>query len=171
MFHSKSGSFKLQAQPGPKMGHVKPKVAVCTAVILPVMFLWTNLIWRGVRLIQWCDMMLLYWPDMTSMRDSKLCDDNSIASLIWAWLIQFDLPPLWLQCSGSCGQGKMVRHVYCKAQDGRVVPENQCSAENKPLAIHPCGERDCAPHWLSQEWEKVRPFTEFNIRFNLNTGS
>ncbi|XP_041793689.1 ADAMTS-like protein 2 [Chelmon rostratus] len=60
----------------------------------------------------------------------------------------------WGPCSGSCGQGKMVRHVYCKAPEGRVVPENQCSAENKPLAIHPCGERDCAPHWLSQDWER-----------------
>lgn len=39
-----------------------------------------------------------------------------------------------------------------------MVPENQCSPENKPLALHPCGERDCAPHWLSQEWERVRPF-------------
>lgn len=37
-----------------------------------------------------------------------------------------------------------------------MVPENQCSAEDKPLAIHPCGERDCAPHWLSQDWERVR---------------
>ncbi|KAM3611575.1 uncharacterized protein V6R79_020712 [Siganus canaliculatus] len=60
----------------------------------------------------------------------------------------------WGPCSGSCGQGRMVRHVYCKAPEGRVVPENQCSAENKPLAIHPCGERDCAPHWLSQDWER-----------------
>ncbi|XP_055367110.1 ADAMTS-like protein 2 isoform X4 [Betta splendens] len=60
----------------------------------------------------------------------------------------------WGPCSGLCGQGKMVRHVYCKAPEGRVVPENQCSAENKPLAIYPCGERDCAPHWLSQDWEK-----------------
>ncbi|KAL3062372.1 hypothetical protein OYC64_002225 [Pagothenia borchgrevinki] len=60
----------------------------------------------------------------------------------------------WGPCSGSCGQGKTVRHVYCKAPEGRVVPENQCSAEDKPLAIHPCGERDCAPHWLSQDWER-----------------
>uniref|UniRef100_A0A8D3APW5 PLAC domain-containing protein n=1 Tax=Scophthalmus maximus TaxID=52904 RepID=A0A8D3APW5_SCOMX len=60
----------------------------------------------------------------------------------------------WGPCSGSCGQGKMLRHVYCKAPDGRVVPENQCSAEDKPLAINPCGERDCAPHWLSQDWER-----------------
>uniref|UniRef100_UPI003AB03A30 ADAMTS-like protein 2 n=1 Tax=Centroberyx gerrardi TaxID=166262 RepID=UPI003AB03A30 len=60
----------------------------------------------------------------------------------------------WGPCSGSCGYGKMVRHVYCKTPEGRVVPETQCSAENKPLAIHPCGERDCAPHWLSQDWER-----------------
>ncbi|RVE68901.1 hypothetical protein OJAV_G00096020 [Oryzias javanicus] len=60
----------------------------------------------------------------------------------------------WGPCSGSCGQGKMVRHVFCKAPEGRVVPESQCSREDKPLAIHPCGERDCAPHWLSQDWER-----------------
>ncbi|XP_056275353.1 ADAMTS-like protein 2 [Pseudoliparis swirei] len=60
----------------------------------------------------------------------------------------------WGPCSGLCGQGKTTRHVYCKAPEGRVVPENQCSAEDKPLAIHPCGERDCAPHWLSQDWER-----------------
>lgn len=61
----------------------------------------------------------------------------------------------------------MVRHVYCKAPEGRVVPENQCSAENKPLAIHPCGERDCAPHWLSQEWERVSPFTRLGINTTM----
>uniref|UniRef100_A0A3Q2ZK89 ADAMTS-like 2 n=1 Tax=Kryptolebias marmoratus TaxID=37003 RepID=A0A3Q2ZK89_KRYMA len=60
----------------------------------------------------------------------------------------------WGPCSGSCGHGKMVRHVYCKTPDGRVVPENQCSPENKPLSIQPCGERDCTPHWLSQDWER-----------------
>ncbi|XP_037338305.2 ADAMTS-like protein 2 [Pungitius pungitius] len=60
----------------------------------------------------------------------------------------------WGPCSGLCAQGKTMRHVYCKAPEGRVVPENQCSAEDKPLAIHPCGERDCAPHWLSQDWER-----------------
>ncbi|XP_076007219.1 ADAMTS-like protein 2 [Genypterus blacodes] len=60
----------------------------------------------------------------------------------------------WGPCSGSCGQGRTVRHVYCKTPEGRVVPETQCAAENKPLAIHPCGERDCAPHWLSQDWER-----------------
>ncbi|XP_055080322.1 ADAMTS-like protein 2 isoform X1 [Periophthalmus magnuspinnatus] len=60
----------------------------------------------------------------------------------------------WGPCSGGCGEGRTVRHVYCKAPEGRVVPENQCPAETKPLSIHPCGERDCAPHWLAQEWER-----------------
>uniref|UniRef100_A0AAY4DYH8 PLAC domain-containing protein n=1 Tax=Denticeps clupeoides TaxID=299321 RepID=A0AAY4DYH8_9TELE len=60
----------------------------------------------------------------------------------------------WGPCSGSCGQGKMVRHVYCKTPEGRVVPESQCPVETKPLATHPCGGRECPPHWLSQDWER-----------------
>ncbi|KAL7839703.1 hypothetical protein SRHO_G00263610 [Serrasalmus rhombeus] len=60
----------------------------------------------------------------------------------------------WGPCSGTCGQGKMVRHVYCKTPEGRVVPESQCSPENKPLAIHPCGDKECPPHWLTQDWER-----------------
>lgn len=137
-------------------------------------FLWCyiKLIWRDVRWFVHCDdvifSFLLTWCEAT-WSDFKVWlwalwhgkkgggDDSSNASS-WSWIIHFDLWPSLLQCSGSCGQGKMVRHVYCKAPEGRVVPESQCSAENKPLAIHPCGERDCAPHWLSQEWERVRPF-------------
>ncbi|KAJ3604543.1 hypothetical protein NHX12_029283 [Muraenolepis orangiensis] len=61
----------------------------------------------------------------------------------------------WGPCSGSCGQGRMTRHVYCKTPQGRVVPEAQCSQEDKPLAVHPCGEKDCRPHWLSQDWERM----------------
>ncbi|CAL8334220.1 unnamed protein product [Arctogadus glacialis] len=60
----------------------------------------------------------------------------------------------WGPCSGSCGQGRMTRHVYCKTPQGRVVPEAQCSQEDKPLAVHPCGERDCRPHWLNQDWDR-----------------
>lgn len=60
-----------------------------------------------------------------------------------------------LQCSGSCGQGRMIRHVYCKTSDGRVVPESQCQTETKPLAIHPCGDKNCPAHWLAQDWERV----------------
>ncbi|EHB05591.1 ADAMTS-like protein 2 [Heterocephalus glaber] len=59
-----------------------------------------------------------------------------------------------ISCSGSCGQGRTIRHVYCKTSDGRVVPESQCQAETKPLAIHPCGDRNCPAHWLAQDWER-----------------
>ncbi|XP_043914823.1 ADAMTS-like protein 2 isoform X2 [Protopterus annectens] len=60
----------------------------------------------------------------------------------------------WGPCDGSCGNGKMIRHVYCKTSDGRVVPESQCGLETKPLAVHPCGEKNCPPEWLAQDWEK-----------------
>ncbi|XP_051962929.1 ADAMTS-like protein 2 isoform X2 [Xyrauchen texanus] len=60
----------------------------------------------------------------------------------------------WGPCSGICGHGKTVRHVYCKTPEGRVVPESQCSPENKPLAVHPCGDNECPPHWLAQDWER-----------------
>ncbi|XP_060009808.1 ADAMTS-like protein 2 isoform X6 [Lagenorhynchus albirostris] len=60
----------------------------------------------------------------------------------------------WGPCSGSCGQGRMIRHVYCKTSDGRVVPESQCQMEAKPLAIHPCGDKNCPAHWLAQDWER-----------------
>ncbi|XP_042642878.1 ADAMTS-like protein 2 isoform X5 [Tyto alba] len=64
------------------------------------------------------------------------------------------LCPVWFQCSGGCGQGRMIRHVYCKTSDGRVVPESQCNLETKPLAIHPCGDKNCPSHWLAQDWER-----------------
>ncbi|XP_047381235.1 ADAMTS-like protein 2 isoform X4 [Sciurus carolinensis] len=60
----------------------------------------------------------------------------------------------WGPCSGSCGQGRTIRHVYCKTSDGRVVPESQCQMETKPLAIHPCGDKNCPAHWLAQDWER-----------------
>ncbi|XP_076853855.1 ADAMTS-like protein 2 [Brachyhypopomus gauderio] len=60
----------------------------------------------------------------------------------------------WGPCSGACGQGKTVRHVYCKTPEGRVVPESQCPPEDKPLAIHPCGDKECPAHWLAQDWER-----------------
>ncbi|XP_077778320.1 ADAMTS-like protein 2 isoform X1 [Podarcis muralis] len=60
----------------------------------------------------------------------------------------------WGPCSGGCGQGRMIRHVYCKTSDGRVVPESQCNLETKPLAIHPCGDKNCPAHWLTQDWER-----------------
>ncbi|XP_061135041.1 ADAMTS-like protein 2 isoform X1 [Syngnathus typhle] len=60
----------------------------------------------------------------------------------------------WGPCSGPCPHGRMVRHVYCKAPEGRVVAEAQCPSDEKPLAVQPCGERDCPAHWLNQDWEK-----------------
>ncbi|XP_074779782.1 ADAMTS-like protein 2 isoform X4 [Athene noctua] len=60
----------------------------------------------------------------------------------------------WGPCSGGCGHGRMIRHVYCKTSDGRVVPESQCNLETKPLAIHPCGDKNCPSHWLAQDWER-----------------
>ncbi|KFQ21731.1 ADAMTS-like 2, partial [Merops nubicus] len=59
---------------------------------------------------------------------------------------------LWPLCSGGCGQGRMIRHVYCKTSDGRVVPEAQCNLETKPLAIPPCGDKHCPSHWLAKDW-------------------
>ncbi|XP_061460088.1 ADAMTS-like protein 2 isoform X2 [Rhineura floridana] len=60
----------------------------------------------------------------------------------------------WGPCSGGCGQGRTIRHVYCKTSNGRVVPESQCNLETKPLAIHPCGDKNCPAHWLAQDWER-----------------
>ncbi|XP_013928722.1 PREDICTED: ADAMTS-like protein 2 isoform X3 [Thamnophis sirtalis] len=60
----------------------------------------------------------------------------------------------WGPCSGGCGPGRMIRQVYCKSSDGRVVPETQCNPEAKPLAIHPCGEKNCPAGWLAQDWER-----------------
>uniref|UniRef100_A0A670YTZ3 ADAMTS like 2 n=1 Tax=Pseudonaja textilis TaxID=8673 RepID=A0A670YTZ3_PSETE len=60
----------------------------------------------------------------------------------------------WGPCSGGCGPGRMIRQVYCKSIDGRVVPESQCNPEAKPLAIHPCGEKNCPAGWLAQDWER-----------------
>ncbi|XP_054545177.1 ADAMTS-like protein 2 [Talpa occidentalis] len=96
--------------------------------------------------------------DIRCSEDEKLCDPNTRP------VGQKDCtgPPCdrqwtvsdWGPCSGSCGQGRVIRHVYCKASDGRVVPESQCQMETKPLAIHPCGDRNCPAHWLAQDWER-----------------
>ncbi|XP_075434930.1 ADAMTS-like protein 2 isoform X2 [Ascaphus truei] len=96
--------------------------------------------------------------DVRCSEDEKLCDLNTKPpseknctgpSCDRQWTVSD-----WGPCSGSCGQGKMIRHVYCKTSDGRVVPESQCTLETKPLAIHPCGDKNCPPHWLSQDWER-----------------
>uniref|UniRef100_F6U9F2 ADAMTS like 2 n=1 Tax=Ornithorhynchus anatinus TaxID=9258 RepID=F6U9F2_ORNAN len=98
--------------------------------------------------------------DIRCSEDEKLCDANTrpLAEKNCTgppcdrqWTVSD-----WGPCSGSCGQGRMIRHVYCKTSDGRVVPEAQCSLEAKPLAIHPCGDKNCPAHWLAQDWERVR---------------
>uniref|UniRef100_A0A8C6TXT9 ADAMTS-like 2 n=1 Tax=Neogobius melanostomus TaxID=47308 RepID=A0A8C6TXT9_9GOBI len=96
--------------------------------------------------------------DVRCTEESRSCDPSSRPSTVKnctgppcerQWTVSE-----WGPCSGGCGEGITVRHVYCKAPEGRVVPENQCPAESKPLSIHPCGERECAPHWLTQDWER-----------------
>ncbi|XP_028919957.1 ADAMTS-like protein 2 isoform X1 [Ornithorhynchus anatinus] len=96
--------------------------------------------------------------DIRCSEDEKLCDANTrpLAEKNCTgppcdrqWTVSD-----WGPCSGSCGQGRMIRHVYCKTSDGRVVPEAQCSLEAKPLAIHPCGDKNCPAHWLAQDWER-----------------
>ncbi|XP_072488970.1 ADAMTS-like protein 2 isoform X2 [Notamacropus eugenii] len=96
--------------------------------------------------------------DIRCSEDEKLCDANTrpVAEKNCTgppcdrqWTVSD-----WGPCSGSCGQGRMIRHVYCKTNDGRVVPESQCNVEAKPLAIHPCGDKNCPAHWLAQDWER-----------------
>ncbi|KAM5146731.1 ADAMTS-like protein 2 [Mantella aurantiaca] len=96
--------------------------------------------------------------DVRCSEDEKLCDLNtkppseeecSGPPCDRQWTVSD-----WGPCSGSCGQGKMIRHVYCKTSDGRVVPESQCNLESKPLAVHPCGDKNCPPQWLHQDWER-----------------
>uniref|UniRef100_A0A8C9A1A3 ADAMTS like 2 n=1 Tax=Prolemur simus TaxID=1328070 RepID=A0A8C9A1A3_PROSS len=96
--------------------------------------------------------------DIRCSEDEKLCDPNTRPvgeknctgpPCDRQWTVSD-----WGPCSGSCGQGRTIRHVYCKTSGGRVVPESQCQLETKPLAIHPCGDRSCPAHWLAQDWER-----------------
>lgn len=60
----------------------------------------------------------------------------------------------WGPCSGVCGEGRMVRAVMCRSAGGVVMSEEQCDQSLRPLAIYPCGDRNCAPHWVEQEWQQ-----------------
>uniref|UniRef100_A0A3B1K2H5 Si:ch211-267e7.3 n=1 Tax=Astyanax mexicanus TaxID=7994 RepID=A0A3B1K2H5_ASTMX len=60
----------------------------------------------------------------------------------------------WGPCSGLCGEGRMTRYVVCKSGNGKVISDGQCDPDLKPLAVHPCGDRDCPAHWVEQEWEQ-----------------
>ncbi|XP_030391913.1 ADAMTS-like protein 2 isoform X3 [Gopherus evgoodei] len=105
-----------------------------------------------------CGEWSLVTRDIRCSEDEKLCDVNTKPPAEKnctgppcdrQWTVSD-----WGPCSGSCGQGRMIRHVYCKTSDGRVVPESQCNLETKPLAIHPCGDKNCPSHWLAQDWER-----------------
>uniref|UniRef100_A0A672NWU3 Si:ch211-267e7.3 n=1 Tax=Sinocyclocheilus grahami TaxID=75366 RepID=A0A672NWU3_SINGR len=60
----------------------------------------------------------------------------------------------WGPCSGPCGEGRMRRYVVCKNSSGKVISDGQCDPELKPLAVHPCGDKNCPAHWVEQEWEQ-----------------
>ncbi|TKS80417.1 ADAMTS-like protein 2 [Collichthys lucidus] len=76
----------------------------------------------------------------------------------------------WSECSARCGsRGVRTREVRCsmeirlcnkssqpieEQECGIVMSEEQCDQSLRPLAIYPCGDRDCAPHWVEQEWQQ-----------------
>ncbi|NXR58188.1 ATL2 protein, partial [Rhadina sibilatrix] len=60
----------------------------------------------------------------------------------------------WGPCSGSCGEGRMSRFVVCRNLEGKVISSSQCDPATKPLAVHPCGDKNCPAHWVEQEWEQ-----------------
>ncbi|OXB84289.1 UNVERIFIED_CONTAM: hypothetical protein H355_007172 [Colinus virginianus] len=60
----------------------------------------------------------------------------------------------WSECSGSCGEGRINRFVACRNLEGKVISDTQCDPAAKPLAVHPCGDKDCPAHWVEQEWDQ-----------------
>nr|XP_031529569.1 ADAMTS-like protein 2 isoform X5 [Vicugna pacos] len=122
---------------------------------------WEMSEWSEVRMRRCtakCGERSVVTRDIRCSEDEKLCDPNTRPvgekdctgpPCDRQWTVSD-----WGPCSGSCGQGRMIRHVYCKTSDGRVVPESQCQTETKPLAIHPCGDKNCPAHWLAQDWER-----------------
>ncbi|KFR14694.1 ADAMTS-like 2, partial [Opisthocomus hoazin] len=60
----------------------------------------------------------------------------------------------WGPCSGSCGEGRMSRFIACRNLEGKVISDSQCDPATKPLAVHPCGDKNCPPHWVEQEWDQ-----------------
>uniref|UniRef100_A0A8C7JMY9 Si:ch211-267e7.3 n=1 Tax=Oncorhynchus kisutch TaxID=8019 RepID=A0A8C7JMY9_ONCKI len=60
----------------------------------------------------------------------------------------------WGPCSGACGEGRMTRYVACKNSNGNVISDGQCDLDLKPLAVYPCGDKNCPAHWVEQEWEQ-----------------
>ncbi|KFP64674.1 ADAMTS-like 2, partial [Cariama cristata] len=60
----------------------------------------------------------------------------------------------WGPCSGSCGKGRMSRFITCRNLEGKVISNSQCDPATKPLAVHPCGDKNCPAHWVEQEWDQ-----------------
>ncbi|NXT11967.1 ATL2 protein, partial [Prunella fulvescens] len=60
----------------------------------------------------------------------------------------------WGPCSGSCGEGRMSRFIACRNLEDKVISSSQCDPATKPLAVHPCGDKNCPAHWVEQEWEQ-----------------
>ncbi|NXE49398.1 ATL2 protein, partial [Casuarius casuarius] len=60
----------------------------------------------------------------------------------------------WGPCSGSCGEGRMSRFIACRNLEGKVISDSQCDPTAKPLAVHPCGDKNCPAHWVEQEWDQ-----------------
>uniref|UniRef100_H2ZWM1 Si:ch211-267e7.3 n=1 Tax=Latimeria chalumnae TaxID=7897 RepID=H2ZWM1_LATCH len=60
----------------------------------------------------------------------------------------------WGPCSGPCGEGRMTRYVVCKNTEGKIISSSQCDPASKPLAVYPCGDKNCPAHWVEQEWEQ-----------------
>uniref|UniRef100_A0A674JAI3 PLAC domain-containing protein n=1 Tax=Terrapene triunguis TaxID=2587831 RepID=A0A674JAI3_9SAUR len=60
----------------------------------------------------------------------------------------------WGPCSGSCGKGRMSRFVVCRNLEGKVISDSQCDPADKPLAVYPCGDKNCPAHWVEQEWDQ-----------------
>ncbi|NXE22111.1 ATL2 protein, partial [Ardeotis kori] len=60
----------------------------------------------------------------------------------------------WGPCSGSCGEGRMSRFIACRNLEGKVISDLQCDPATKPLAVHPCGDKNCPAHWVEQEWDQ-----------------
>ncbi|NXY48569.1 ATL2 protein, partial [Ceuthmochares aereus] len=60
----------------------------------------------------------------------------------------------WGPCSGSCGEGRMSRFIACRNLEGKVIADSQCDPATKPLAVHPCGDKNCPAHWVEQEWDQ-----------------
>ncbi|OWF49699.1 ADAMTS-like protein 2 [Mizuhopecten yessoensis] len=61
----------------------------------------------------------------------------------------------WSPCSGLCGRGTRQRHVGCRDPQGRLLAENFCDPDTKPLSTIACSESlYCPPTWVAQPWGK-----------------